>query len=202
MIFQLSNTKDIENKESLMHYLVKTIEKNFPECLSFAEELSHVNKASRLSLENIKETLTEINKQIKILEQDLVNWNVPPSELDRFVEVMSLFAEETRASFEVLRNMLEKMDALYTDLSEFFTFDKKKYDIEEFFGDIKKFIDDFLVCIFIILIARIDQLFGYFLLVRFSKPKWRLEESASGISRSVVLSSGKNPRLILLNQNV
>ncbi|KAH0551963.1 hypothetical protein KQX54_003561 [Cotesia glomerata] len=139
---QLSSTKDFENKETLMYYLVKTIEKNFPECLSFAEELSHVNKASRMSLENIKETLADINRRIKILEQDLANWNVPPSEFDRFVEVISPFAKETRAFFEVLRNMLEKMDALYTNLSEFFTFDKKKYAIEEFFGDIKKFVDD------------------------------------------------------------
>lgn len=37
------------------------------------------------------------------------------------------------------------MDSLYTEISEFFSFDKQKYTIEEFFGDIKTFKDDFMV---------------------------------------------------------
>lgn len=41
--------------------------------------------------------------------------------------------------------MFKNMDSLYTDISEFFSFDKQKYTIEEFFGDIKTFKDDFLV---------------------------------------------------------
>lgn len=37
------------------------------------------------------------------------------------------------------------MDSLYSEISEFFSFDKQKYTIEEFFGDIKTFKDDFIV---------------------------------------------------------
>ena len=35
------------------------------------------------------------------------------------------------------------MDSLYTDLAEYFIFDKQKYTLEEFFGDIKLFKDKF-----------------------------------------------------------
>lgn len=35
------------------------------------------------------------------------------------------------------------MDALYTDLSEYYAFDKQKYVLEEFFTDIKTFKDAF-----------------------------------------------------------
>lgn len=52
---------------------------------------------------------------------------------------------KARKSYEVMQNMFKNMDSLYTDISEFFAFDKQKYTIEEFFGDIKKFKDDFLV---------------------------------------------------------
>lgn len=41
--------------------------------------------------------------------------------------------------------MFKHMDSLYTEISEFFSFDKQKYTIEEFFGDIKTFKDDFMV---------------------------------------------------------
>lgn len=41
--------------------------------------------------------------------------------------------------------MFKNMDGLYTGLSEYFSFDKQKYIIEEFFGDIKTFKDNFMV---------------------------------------------------------
>ncbi|XP_008549742.1 protein diaphanous isoform X1 [Microplitis demolitor] len=140
---KLTSTKDIENKETLMHYLVDTIERKFPECLSFAEELPHVDRASRVSLENIQRTLRQMDANIRNLEQDLANSKIPQSDIDRFAEIMFPFAKKARESYEVMQNMFKNMDTLYTDISEFFAFDKQKYTIEEFFGDIKKFKDDF-----------------------------------------------------------
>lgn len=45
----------------------------------------------------------------------------------------------------MLQNMFKNMDSLYTEVSEHYSFDRQKYTIEEFFGDIKTFKDDFLV---------------------------------------------------------
>ena len=36
-----------------------------------------------------------------------------------------------------------KMERLYAELSEYYVFDKAKYTLEEFFGDIKTFKDQF-----------------------------------------------------------
>ncbi|XP_043286612.1 protein diaphanous isoform X3 [Venturia canescens] len=141
---KLTSTKDVENKQTLMHFLVDTIERKFPECLSFTEELSHVDRASRVSLENIQRTLRQMDSNIRNLEQDLANAKVPQGDQDLFAEIMTPFAKKARESYEVMENMFKKMDGLYTDISEFFAFDKQKYTIEEFFGDIKKFKDDFL----------------------------------------------------------
>ncbi|XP_036140076.1 protein diaphanous isoform X2 [Monomorium pharaonis] len=141
---KLTSTKDIDNKQTLMHYLVDTIERKFPECLSFVEELAHVDRASRVSLENVQRTLRQMETNIRNLEQDLTNAKVPQCDEDLFIDVMKPFAKKARESYEVLQNMFKNMDALYTDISEFFSFDKQKYTIEEFFGDIKTFKDDFL----------------------------------------------------------
>ena len=44
---QLINTKTQDGKQTLMHFLVDTIEKRFPDMMDFASELIHVEKAAR-----------------------------------------------------------------------------------------------------------------------------------------------------------
>ncbi|XP_031777153.1 protein diaphanous isoform X5 [Nasonia vitripennis] len=141
---KLTSTKDIENKQTLLHYLVDTIERKFPDCLNFFEELGHVDKASRVSLENIQRTLRQMDANIRNLEQDLNNAKIPQSDQDNFAKVMTPFAKKARESYEIMQNMFKNMDGLYNEISEFFAFDKQKYTIEEFFGDIKRFKDDFM----------------------------------------------------------
>ncbi|XP_012288328.1 protein diaphanous isoform X3 [Orussus abietinus] len=140
---KLTSTKDVDNKQTLMHYLVDTIERKFPDCLTFSEELAHVDRASRVSLENIQRTLRQMDTNLRNLEQDLANAKIPQGDIDMFAEVMTPFAKKARESYEVMQSMFKNMDSLYTDISEFFAFDKQKYTIEEFFGDIKTFKDDF-----------------------------------------------------------
>lgn len=67
-----------------------TIERKFPECLNFSEELAHVDRASRVSLENIQRTLKQMDSNIKNLEQDLANSKVPQSDQDLFAKVMTV----------------------------------------------------------------------------------------------------------------
>lgn len=88
--FQLTSTKDVDNKQTLMHYLVDTIERKFPECLSFVEELSHVDRASRVSLENVQRTLRQMETNIRNLEKDLSNAKVPQCDDDLFIDVMKV----------------------------------------------------------------------------------------------------------------
>uniref|UniRef100_A0A182NAZ0 Diaphanous n=1 Tax=Anopheles dirus TaxID=7168 RepID=A0A182NAZ0_9DIPT len=141
---KLSNTKDYENKQTLLHYLAEVIESKFPEALSFCEDLSHVDKASRVSLDTIQKTMRQMNNALKNLESDLNNNKVPQSEDDRFLDVMGQFAVECRAQVEVLGRMLAQMESLFTSLSEYYCFDPAKYTMEEFFSDIKTFKDAFV----------------------------------------------------------
>jgi len=73
-----------------MHYLVDTIERKFPECLNFIEELVHVDRASRVSLENVQKTLRQMETNIRNLEQDLLNAKVPQCDEDLFIDVMKV----------------------------------------------------------------------------------------------------------------
>uniref|UniRef100_A0A182RGP4 Diaphanous n=1 Tax=Anopheles funestus TaxID=62324 RepID=A0A182RGP4_ANOFN len=141
---KLSSTKDYENKQTLLHYLAEVIESKFPDALTFNEDLSHVDKASRVSLDTIQKTMRQMQNSLKNLESDLNNNKVPQSEDDRFLEVMGQFAVECRAQVEVLSRMLSQMESLFTSLSEYYCFDPAKYTMEEFFTDIKTFKDAFV----------------------------------------------------------
>jgi diaphanous 2 len=86
----LTSTKDIENKITLLHYLVETIESKFPELLTFSEDLTHVDKAARVSVETIQKTLRQMDASIRNLETDLNNTKQPQGDDDRFSEVMGV----------------------------------------------------------------------------------------------------------------
>lgn len=41
------NTKTADNKRTLLHFLADTVEKKFPDYSTFADELIHIEQASR-----------------------------------------------------------------------------------------------------------------------------------------------------------
>jgi len=141
---KLSNTKDRDNKLTLLHFLVETIEKSHPHLLTFYDELIHLDKASRVSIESVQKTLKQMDNSIKNLETDLKNSaRTTHDRDDKFEECMGSFAKDAREQCSILQAMGTKMETLYAELAEYFVFDKQKYTLEEFFSDIKTFKDQF-----------------------------------------------------------
>merc|ERR1719259_262311 len=141
---KLNNTKDRENAGTLLHFLVEYVERDFPELLSFEEEILHLDPASRISVENIKKVLKQMDNSIKNLETDLKNAARTAQEKDdRFVEAMGAFCDEARKECDVLQSMCSNMEKLYCDLESYYVFDKQKYTLEEFMSDVKAFKDQF-----------------------------------------------------------
>lgn len=75
---------------TLLHYLVDTIEKKFPELLTFIDELEHVDRAARVNVDQIGKNLRTMDSAIKNLETDLNNNKEPQGEDDKFCEVMAV----------------------------------------------------------------------------------------------------------------
>ncbi|XP_040571681.1 protein diaphanous isoform X5 [Lepeophtheirus salmonis] len=141
---KLSNTKDRENKGTLLHFLVELVERDYPELLNFSDELIHLDSAARVSQESISKILKQMDSSVKNLEMDLKNAaRVPQEPEDTFMQVMGDFCADARSQCDILQAMSNKMGTLYNDLSDYFVFDKMKYTMEEFMGDIKTFKDQF-----------------------------------------------------------
>lgn len=99
---KLTNTKDSDNKQTLLHYLADLVEKRFPDALNFYDDLSHVDKASRVNMDGIQKSMRLMNSAVMNLETDLQNNKVPQCDDDKFSEVMSKFAAECRQQVDVL----------------------------------------------------------------------------------------------------
>merc|ERR1712098_787600 len=99
--------------------------------------MGHLDRASRVSCENIERALKQIESSLKNLDTDLaISSKATNDEEELFTEVMQSFAAEAKAQYSLLLSMGSKMDSLFSDLSEYFVFDRRKYTLEELFVDI------------------------------------------------------------------
>uniref|UniRef100_A0A0A1XGR0 Protein diaphanous n=1 Tax=Zeugodacus cucurbitae TaxID=28588 RepID=A0A0A1XGR0_ZEUCU len=142
---KLCNTKDVDNQHTILHYLVTVIENEFTDILHFYNDLTHVDKASRVNLDSIQRAMRQMTSALKSLETDLQNNKVPQCDDDKFNEIMSEFSYDCRQQVDVLGKMQVQMEKLYKDLGEYFSFDHTKYSMEEFFTDLKAFKDAFII---------------------------------------------------------
>ncbi|XP_061541002.1 LOW QUALITY PROTEIN: protein diaphanous homolog 1-like [Phycodurus eques] len=136
---KLRDTKSADLKQTLLHFLADVCMEQFPEVMSFADELIHVEKASRVSAETLQKNVELMGRQIKSLEKDLETFPPAQNDKDLFVEKMSSFVSSAREQCEKLDLMHKNMEKQYTDLGDYFVFDPRKLSVEEFFGDLNTF---------------------------------------------------------------
>lgn len=140
---KLKSTKAADNKTTLLHFLVQQVEEEHPDCLNFWEEIHHVDRASRVSPEQLQKNLSSMKKSINQLEMDLKNFR-PYNHSDRFGDAMVKFLDDAKEKFQVLEQMFSKMDRLFKEIAQYYVFDPKKYTLDDFFGDMKSFKDQFI----------------------------------------------------------
>ncbi|KAM7000003.1 protein diaphanous homolog 1 [Tautogolabrus adspersus] len=87
---KLRDTKSADLKQTLLHFLADVCQEQYPDVMGFADELIHVEKASRVSAETLQKNLEMMGRQIKNMEKDLETFPPPQSEKDLFVEKMSI----------------------------------------------------------------------------------------------------------------
>ncbi|KAL4229773.1 Protein diaphanous 1 [Mactra antiquata] len=87
---KLGNTKAQDGKTTLLHFLANIVETKYPDYINFHEELSYLDKAAKVSDENIKKNIKSMEKQLKQLETDLKSIKKSVGDSDRFSDVMNI----------------------------------------------------------------------------------------------------------------
>ncbi|XP_043347093.1 protein diaphanous homolog 1 isoform X2 [Dermochelys coriacea] len=141
---KLRDTKSADQKLTLLHFLTELCEQQYPDIMKFPDELIHVEKASRVSAENLQKNLDQMRKQISDLQHDVEKFPTATDEKDKFVEKMTIFVKNAQEQYEKLRMMHSNMENLFKEMGQYFLFDPKKISIEEFFMDLHNFRNMFL----------------------------------------------------------
>ncbi|KAL8566717.1 hypothetical protein ACOMHN_050365 [Nucella lapillus] len=147
---KLENTKSQDGKTSMLHFLAQVIEDKHPHLKGFIDETAHSDKAARVSLEQLQKNLKQMEKQISDLELDVRNISKGADEDDHFPAFMKIslhtfslfmhdFLGSAKGQHDLLTTMLKRLEGMCKDMSEYFTFDLKKYALEDFFRDLKTF---------------------------------------------------------------
>ncbi|XP_014189339.1 protein diaphanous homolog 2 isoform X6 [Haplochromis burtoni] len=136
---KLRDTKSVGQNTTLLHFLAEKCEESYSEILRFPDELEHVENASKVSAEILKSSLTNMERHIQRLENDIENFPKTADEQDKFVEKMSGFSKSSREQYEKLSTMHKNMQKLYENIGSYFAFDPHSVSVEEFFGELATF---------------------------------------------------------------
>lgn len=58
----MANTKTVDQKSTLVHFLADYIEKNHPDVLAFGDELSYAERAAKVNVEQIDKNLNMMKR--------------------------------------------------------------------------------------------------------------------------------------------
>ncbi|KAB5559402.1 hypothetical protein PHYPO_G00028620, partial [Pangasianodon hypophthalmus] len=87
---KLKDTKSADQISTLLHFLAEVCEEKFPDVLKFVDDLQHVDRASRVSAENLEKSLKQMEKQMLQLEKDLDTFSSPDNQDDMFHSKMAI----------------------------------------------------------------------------------------------------------------
>ncbi|XP_060143811.1 protein diaphanous homolog 3 isoform X4 [Globicephala melas] len=136
---KLKDTKSADQKTTLLHFLVQICEENYPDILNFVNDLEHLDKASKVSVETLEKNLKQMGRQLQQLEKDLKIFPPPEDLHDKFVTKMSSFVISAKEHYEKLSKLHENMDKLYQSIMGYYAIDVKKVSVEDFLTDLNNF---------------------------------------------------------------
>ncbi|KAI5101804.1 protein diaphanous-like 2 isoform X5, partial [Silurus meridionalis] len=143
---KMKDTKSADQTSTLLQFLAEVCEEKFPDVLKFVDDLQHVERASRVSAENLEKSLKQMEKQLLQLEKDLDTFSSPDNQDDMFYNKMAISFYSSHSFFTHAKEQHQKLDAmhsnmntLYLNMVEYFAVDPKKTSVDEFFTDLSNF---------------------------------------------------------------
>ncbi|XP_045334405.1 protein diaphanous homolog 3 isoform X4 [Leopardus geoffroyi] len=140
----LKDTKSADQKTTLLHFLVEMCEEKYPDILTFVDDLEHLDKASKVSVETLEKNLKQMGRQLQQLEKDLETFPPPEDLHDKFLTKMSSFVISAKEQYGKLLKLHENMETLYQSVMGYYAIDVKKVSVEDFFNDLNNFRTTFM----------------------------------------------------------
>lgn len=138
---KLQDTKGLDNKFTLMHYLVSHLEKKAPTLADFPEELTHVGAGARVSLQQLTGDVGTMSKDLDAVDKMMSQLQAAPG--DKFVELISQFLFVAKEDFKTIQKDIKSVEEEFKGLADWFGEDPAKKTPEELFGCVNEFLNHY-----------------------------------------------------------
>ena len=142
---QLKGLRTSDNKSSLLHFLVATVERKFSNTLSFPNDIPAVVRAARVSGQTLEDEIADLSEKLDVTQRTIraVCASHATAAGDKFEEVMSTFVLGAEQEMTQLVRLQQEMKLEYERAARFFGEDPSKIRVDEFYGAFAGFVTDF-----------------------------------------------------------
>ena len=107
------------------------------------EALAKPNCFYLVSQDVLQKATKAMEANLTKLDRELENAGETSDPEDKFKEVMSEFYNQAKDQCELLVEMFNNMTNMFKELADFYCFDLKKTQLEDFFGDLSSFLQQY-----------------------------------------------------------
>ncbi|EFA83348.1 actin binding protein [Heterostelium album PN500] len=140
-ITKLADTKSTDNKMSLINYLAKVLQKDFNSLTNFAEELKHVEPASKISMSNLLSEIATLRKDF-LQVQKTIETLAPSDDQDTFKSTFETFLKVAQEDIDQITDNSQQMETEFRTLATNYGEDPK-IDPSEFLMMFVKFVEQY-----------------------------------------------------------
>ena len=119
----------------MLHYVASQAEKSNPELLTLPEDLAVLDDASKTSMDQLSIEVTQLDNQIKKIQNQM---NAPNTQKD-VKNQMSEFLQYASGEVSVMKERMESLKEIKTDLAEFFCEDANAFKLEDCYKSLASF---------------------------------------------------------------
>jgi len=142
-LLKLGDTRTIDNKASLLHYLIRISKDKFPSdnLDAFSEDLKSVRPAKTVSLSTVTSEIADLKKRLTETENSLKSIPKIEGNEDIFHKVMPKAIKKCRVHYEQLEKLFEEAEKEFQKTANMFGENGKVVKSEEFFETVVQFLD-------------------------------------------------------------
>jgi len=135
-LLQLQDVKSPQDhKTSLLHYFGRLLREKYPDLLNYADELTALDNAKRISLQTIASEIGTLRKELRAATQEAEN---SKADSQAFSKSLTSSLTQITPQFEAVDAKLTEVQKAFTELVVYFG-DEPKTTPEEFFSIVTRF---------------------------------------------------------------
>jgi hypothetical protein len=132
-LLRLRDTKTVDNKSTLLHFLADLLHSKYPEVFNFYSSIQGIEEARKVNLQNLRADLATLRKGFTTLNATLNE--ITPD--DKFYHEFSSFKALAHAKFQKAEKNLEEAESNFSKILTFYGEDQ--VNSEDFFGILYRF---------------------------------------------------------------